>query len=1002
MLGLSLCICLVIIVIKYIKSNSDYWKKRNVKSVHGLMSKFVMGNRSLSEIFKEVYNAHPNLPYIGTILAMKPALIVRDVDNIRAVLHGDFQSFYARGFTANTTDVLADNLLFAEDYNRWKLIRQRVSPFFTTENLKNMFYITERCARDFTDYIEENPQITENPFNAIYTFISACISSAVFGIDEETRNTMKTPFSEMAYQSLKPSFKLNLKFAISNISPNHNFTFNVVWLPKLLQLLKLKTFGDYEELFVEMMRKVMDKRRRDQKICHDFIDICLKLEDESVMKDFVTGYKTDVTIELLAAQAFVFILAGIDSSANAMHFTLLELSNNPNILQKLHEEIDEVFKNNGGTLVFDDIDKLEYMEKVRNEAIRKYPPIGTIQRRCCKETVLPVGGLKVEKDTTMFIPIYALHRDEKYFPNPDVFDPERFSAENISKIVDYSYMPFGAGKRICIGTRLSRIVMKTGLAWLLRKYTLKEQSYTPDHFEQSFFSVRDPKAYYEIIPRNKIVSLTMFLFLTLIGIVTVLLYFYLRKGNEYWQKRNVVYADNVMFNFLCGNRSLAEVYKELYDHYSDEKYIGIIVGRRPALLLKDVDDIACVLQGDFHNFHSRGIVTNPNDILADNLLFMNDYRRWKLLRQKISPVFTHMKLKNMFYIMERCARDFVEFIEENPKIRSKPFNALYTYTTASTGASVFGIDTQTQNTMDCPFMEMAWKIFEPSFFNNMKFLIANYCPTIFNMLNLKTFGEHEKFFIGVMKKVLESRRNSKEMRHDFIDTCLELQQSGILQDLTTNYTLEPTDEILAAQAFFFFIAGADPSASSMNYALLELSNNPPILKRLHKEIDEVFDNCNGTLTYDDMEKLEYLDMVLNEAMRKYPSIGSIQRTCMKDTILPTGLKVEENTVAFIPVFAMHRDEKLYPNPNLYDPERFASDNVSNIGKYTYLPFGGGNRVCIGLRFARLQMKAGLALLLRRFTVKGQNYQTVHFEPSFFAVRDQKVTYELVLREHCKS
>ncbi|XP_072936132.1 probable cytochrome P450 6a13 [Epargyreus clarus] len=335
----------------------------------------------------------------------------------------------------------------------------------------------------------ENPQIKEDPFKLMYTYTTACISSAVFGIDEKTWNTMETPFNEMAYQSVKPTFKFSLKFAISYISP------------KLYKLLNLKAFGEYEELFIEMMRKVMEKRRRDEKIYHDFIDICLKLEDEGVIKDFVTGYETDVTIQLLAAQAFVFILAGIDSSANALHFTLLELSNNPKILQKLQEEIDEIFKNNGGNLVYEDIDRLEYMEKVINEVMRKYPPIGSIQRRCCKETILPVGGIKVEKDTIIFIPVYALHRDEKYFPNPDVFDPERFSVKNLSNIVDYSYLPFGEGKRNCIGTRFARIEMKAGLAWLLRKYTLKEQSYTPDHFEPSFFGIRDPSAYYEIIPR---------------------------------------------------------------------------------------------------------------------------------------------------------------------------------------------------------------------------------------------------------------------------------------------------------------------------------------------------------------------------------------------------------------------------------------------------------------------------------------------------------------------
>ncbi|KPJ14863.1 putative cytochrome P450 6a13 [Papilio machaon] len=378
---------------------------------------------------------------------------------------------------------------------------------------------------------------------------------------------------------------------------------------------------------------------------------------------------------------------------------------------------------------------------------------------------------------------------------------------------------------------------------------------------------------------------------------------------------------------------------------------------------------------------------------------MEDYERWRIVRYKISPVFTMKKLKNMFYIMERCARDFIDFIENNQEAMNKPFNALYTYTTASITASVFGIDANTKNTMDSPFIDMASKATAPSFTTNLKFSLASTFPKLFKLLKLKFFGDQESYFINIVKQVLKERRRDNDKRHDFIDTCIELQNEGVMQNVATGYQLIPSDELMAAQAFFFFIAGSDTSAHSMLFVLLELSGNPEILKRLHKEIDDVFGKCNEKITVDDIEELKYMDMVINEAFRKYPTIGTIQRKCTKTTTLPVGeVKIEKDVQIIIPIYAIHRDEKYYPNPDLFDPERFSPKNISNVPKYGYLPFGEGNRICIGARFARLQIKVGLAWLLRRYTLKEQVYEPKCFEPSFFALRDTGARIDLIPRK----
>ncbi|KAJ8735115.1 hypothetical protein PYW08_014365 [Mythimna loreyi] len=261
----------------------------------------------------------------------------------------------------------------------------------------------------------------------------------------------------------------------------------------------------------------------------------------------------------------------------------------------------------------------------------------------------------------------------------------------------------------------------------------------------------------------------------------------------------------------------------------------------------------------------------------------------------------------------------------------------------------------------------------------------------------------------MVRKVLTYRIYLDIRGYDLMDIFVEIQRHGMMQDFITSYELEPTDEILSAQAMSFFIAGANTTANTMHYTLVELSNNPDILTKLHEEIDKVFEGRSEELTYKDIEKFHYLDKILNETMRKYPPIGIIQRLCSKDTVLPSGVKIAKGNIVLIPVFALHRDKKYYPNPDVFDPERFSSENDLksifndfgendlNTNNYVYLPFGAGNRLCFGYRFARLQMKVGLAQILRHFTLVEQNV-TPKFERSPFSICSPTTRYELKFRD----
>lgn len=151
----------------------------------------------------------------------------------------------------------------------------------------------------------------------------------------------------------------------------------------------------------------------------------------------------------MVAQCMIFFLGGFNSVSSAACFMFHELAINPDIQANLFEEIQRVKKElNGESLTFETIPKLKYLDMVVSETFRRWPPVPFLERRCNQSHVLENSdGIKVQLNAgdSIVIPTYAVHMNDKYFPNPEKFDPERFSDENKHKIQSGTFLPFGIG-----------------------------------------------------------------------------------------------------------------------------------------------------------------------------------------------------------------------------------------------------------------------------------------------------------------------------------------------------------------------------------------------------------------------------------------------------------------------------------------------------------------------------------------------------------------------------
>jgi cytochrome P450 len=170
----------------------------------------------------------------------------------------------------------------------------------------------------------------------------------------------------------------------------------------------------------------------------------------------------------IADNLLTFMLAGHETTALALTWSLYLLSIHPAVEAEVRHEIAEVA--GGGPLSPDHLDRLALTRRVIQEAMRLYPPAPILARTAVED--VPLGEVLIRRGTNVYVPIYALHRHKALWSEPDRFDPDRFLPEAAKARDRYAYLPFGAGPRICIGMSFALVEATAVLATILRDVRL--------------------------------------------------------------------------------------------------------------------------------------------------------------------------------------------------------------------------------------------------------------------------------------------------------------------------------------------------------------------------------------------------------------------------------------------------------------------------------------------------------------------------------------------------
>lgn len=451
-----------------------YWRKRGVKFIEPT---FPFGNfgptfrqkLSLGEVVQKYYNSTTEA-FVGIFVAFNPTLVICDPELARTILIKDFQHFHDRPIVIDEEQDPLSGHLFSLGGKKWDNLRAKLSPTFTSGKLKAMFPTLVACGDPLKKFMEQaaSREETVEVREILAQYTTNVIASVAFGIDIDCIADPDTDFRKYGRKVFEPTVK------------NALGTITQILFPQLMYLIKIKSVAqEVEDFIISMVKGTLDYREANNVVRKDFFQLMIQLRNTgSVQLDdqwetkIVNDSQKKLTINEIAAQAFIFWLAGFETSSTTMGFCLYELAKNQDIQDRVRKEIDNVLAEHKGEVTYESINDLKLLELCIDETLRLYPPVFNLIRKCTKEWKLPGTDIVIEKGVGVAIPAFAMQRDPKYYPNPEQFQPERFNAENSAgkTFVNRPYMPFGEGPRVCIGQRLGKMQTKVGLLLLLQNF----------------------------------------------------------------------------------------------------------------------------------------------------------------------------------------------------------------------------------------------------------------------------------------------------------------------------------------------------------------------------------------------------------------------------------------------------------------------------------------------------------------------------------------------------
>jgi cytochrome P450 len=389
-------------------------------------------------------------------------------------------------------------------------------------------------------------------------------------------------------------------------------------------------------------------------------------------------------------------------------------------------------------------------------------------------------------------------------------------------------------------------------------------------------------------------------------------------------------------------------------------YLG---GLKEAIVTIDPAVIQHVLKTNAENYHKSEIqIKRMGHFLGKGLLTTHG-EPWRTQRRLIQKGFDRKQLDALSSIMQDSVADSLRDFDS--RIRSGPvdiYPQLMRITFAMVARSLFGArlkdeDIELVSHTICTVQEfIVRQTLQP--YLNPWFEVSG---------ELRKHEEMRRSADAVLMAYIKKRRNEPP-GHDLLQTLMDARYSdgeGM------------SDELILSESMQLLVAGHETSSNALSWLLYLLSSRPDCLEKVRQEFDSVLGGA--PLNHSDVPKLEYATQVIQEALRLYPPFWMVDREAIADDRVGD-LAIPKGSMVIVYVYGAHHAAHRWQDPETFDTDRFTKANDKARTPFTYLPFGGGPRGCIGGHFAMLQILMILSDLLRKYDFQLVPDQTIEARP----------------------
>lgn len=405
---------------------------------------------------------------------------------------------------------------------------------------------------------------------------------------------------------------------------------------------------------------------------------------------------------------------------------------------------------------------------------------------------------------------------------------------------------------------------------------------------------------------------------------------------------------------------------------------------QPIYIVKTPELCRQIFIKDFNHFANHRKFFNDGG-LFDHSLIQLDGEKWKEMRSTLSPAYIGNKMRGMFELIREIAQQASHHLKENElgkDINLKEFFSRYANDVIASTA--FGFKINSLEDKDNEFYKMGKEVTVFCGWDMVKFLMLSLFNKCCKLVGIAMITKkHTEYYMNLVLGAMRTRHEQKIFRPDMINMMMEVKGIGVQgENVEHKSHYNWTDKEIVAQCFLFFFAGFDTVSTTLSFLGHEIMTNPEVQERLKEEIKEIHESLDGgPLTYEALSNMKYTESVLMETLRMWPAVPFLDRICstaieLEDTEAGKMVKFEIGDQLQIPIVGIHRDEKYFPDPMKFDPERFSEENKASIPANAFMPFGIGPRMCIGNRFAILEIKALLFYLMKDISFKQSVKSTV--------------------------